>query len=148
MFETEGTIRARVADLLRMKRRDAFNPSELETPVFRRWIELRIDRARRCGRLLTDQQYADVRAQRALRAGDRARYVGPPRTERSRATGRFVLRPSGQVGTVTRALRHRGSWVVTFVPDVSPELQALAETTDVEVLTLTTSRWTELERLP
>ena len=151
-FLTEALIRQQVAEGLRAKRqaaRQPFDPAELETPILQRWIQMRVALARKNRLLLTDQQFADMRSGRPFSSGDRARYVGPTRMERSPTTGRYVTRVQGQRGTITSVLRGReGQPLYTFMPDVPKETQALAATTDIEVMALTTADGLLFERVP
>lgn len=151
-FETEGTIRQSIAEGLRAKRlaqKKQFDPRELDSPVLERWFRARVATARRRNLLLTEQQLEDVRNARPLRRDDRARYIGPTRLEVSPATGKGILRPHGQTGSISEVQRGVGGRVIlTFVPDVSKEVLDLAEHTDIEVMSLQTAMWTELERIP
>ena len=153
-YETERTIRQQVMESLQSKRvaaadgKGEFNPAELESPAYRKWIQDRIDAARRDGRLLTDQQYADLMVHRELRVDDRVRYVGPERLETSPATGKQVLRPFGQTGLIIKVEFGAGRKIYTFLPHIPQNVRdAAAAGLDVEVLQLVTRAWQELERL-
>jgi hypothetical protein len=140
MYVTETLIRDRIAKL--------FAERAANTPkaAYDAWVESRIEDARKAKQLLTDQQFADQK--RGLVVEDVVRYVGPTRLEPSPKTGRGVLRPTGQVGTITRVERTSTGWLYTFMPHVTAEARAYAETSDLEVLTLTTNDWTLFERIP
>ncbi|APU88915.1 hypothetical protein Rctr197k_104 [Virus Rctr197k] len=150
-YETVGTIREQVAEALKRKkeaRKQAFDPAELESTVYQRWIENRIEDARRNRRLITAQQHQDLMARRELRLDDRARYVGPPRLERSPASGKQILRPHGQTGSIAQVQRGLGGRPIwTFMPDVPKKTLDAAEVMDIEVMQLTTAEWTDLERI-
>ena len=150
-YETEGTIRNQVADALRRKReatKKTFTPQELETELYQRWIKDRIADARRGHRLLTEQQYVDMMNKRELQVDDVVRYVGLSRLETSPATGKQILRPNGQIGSITQVQRGLGGRpIYTFMPTVSKKTLDVAEAMDVEVMQLITAEWTDLERV-
>lgn len=123
---------------------------ELAMPEYQSWIQDRIDDARRAGRLLTPQQAMDVRVGRWLREGDRARYLGPNRMERSNASGNHILRPTGQTGTITNVVKDAfgGLRQFTFMPDIDAKTRAASDAGMlIEVLTCTTNNWVEFERI-
>ena len=100
------------------------------------------------GRLLTDQQHADHQAERKWKLGDRARYVGEDRLEKS-SRGTHIPRPHGQLAHVSKVLRKpSGTQVVWFMPDPPKEYNAI----DVEVCELVTTEggknWFDFERIP
>lgn len=148
MYLSEQQIREQVAAVLKRKQPKADVEAELSRPHYQAWIQSCVDAARRQGRLLTSQQYADYQAKRGYKAEDVVRYVGPTRMEQSPVTGQGVLRETGQLGTIMRVERRAdGRTVYTFMPRVDRSLRAYAEATDVEVLTLTTADWTLFERV-
>jgi len=150
-YETEGTIRRDIAESLRAKRmsqKKEFDPRELDTDVIRRWFDTRVKLAKRARRLLTEQQHADVISRRELQVDDRVRYVGPSRLEVSPRTGRQILRPHGQLGHVTQVQRGVGGRpIFTFMPDIPKQTLDAAEAMNIEILSLVTAEWTELERV-
>lgn len=150
-YETESTIREKVTDALRRKRqalKQPFDTREIDTPEYRKWVQDRIDDARRGKRLLTEQQHADLLAHRELQQDDRVRFVGESRLELSPASGRQILRPKGQVGTVAQVQRGAGGRpIFTFMPEIPKQTLDYAEAADVEVMVLITAEWTDLERI-
>lgn len=150
-YETEAMIRETIAERLkaqRLAKKQTFDPAELSSPMYQQWIQDRIDDARRNRRLVTENQFADLRAGRSLQVGDAVRYIGPTIAETSRVTGRHVIRPHGQVGTITSVQRGGGGQIQhTFMPKVSAQTMALAEHQDVEVLQLITHNPLLFERL-
>lgn len=150
-YVTEESIRSRVAESLYRKRKATnkdLKPgdveSELASAEYQKWIADRIEDARTQGRLLTLQQLRDVEARRIFQVGDTVRYVGANTANMSPATGRYVTLEKGQVGTISRAERNG---VFTFMPHVPRDVVAMAEAVDIEVLTITTSRWMDFERV-
>ena len=122
--------------------------AEWNTPKYQEPLEDSIVAVRGARPCLTDRQLSDVRANRALEAGDRVRFIAPTREERSSRTGQPYERPYGQTGTVTSASKNdRGQVQFTFVPDLDEAARARAATTDVELHALVTNKWHEFERL-
>jgi hypothetical protein len=147
VFTTASLIEREVERNFRLKSPN-FDPTVLQTDRYRRWVEARIEDARRRGELLTEQQYLDLRIGRVLRVGDRARYVGPTRLEPSPFSGKLITRPEGQLGTVTHVMGPPQRPIFSFMPDVPPDTRkAAADGLDVEVLRLETADWTLFERI-
>jgi hypothetical protein len=153
-YMTEAQIRTQVVESLKAKRRDAKGEvdiqrvqAELADPKYSRWIEARIEDAKRAKRLVTERQLVDLRRRRELQVGDKVRYIGPQRLETSPVTGRGILRLTGQTGTITRVQKTGSRSVFSFMPDIDKKTREVAEGMDVEVLELTTAEWIEFERL-
>jgi hypothetical protein len=81
------------------------------------WADKQVEQARRSHLLLTDQQHADALVKRYWKVGDRARYIGPDRTECT-DTGKETLRRTGEVGTVTSVVGEKGIAICVYRPDV------------------------------
>ena len=150
-YETESSIRQQVTEALRRKRqalKQDFKPEDLQSDLYKQWIQGRIDDARRSKRLVTEQQHADMMARRELKLDDHARYVGETRLETSPATGKQILRPHGQTGSITQVQWGVGGRAIyTFTPDIPKKTLDLAEAMDIEVMQLVTAEWTDLERI-
>jgi hypothetical protein len=159
-YVTEQDIRNEAANALLAKRSaqqedgESVDPmvieKELSDPRYQRWINDRIEMAKENGRLITPQQAADMKARRGFQEGDRVRYIGPTRLEKSPATGKLRERPSGQLGTINSVVQDTFGNVVqfTFMPDIDKQTrEAAAQGLDVEVLQLVTAKWTEFERM-
>lgn len=162
-FVTEAAIRKEAWDALYVKRavqqarQDEKTPvdvaaieREIEGPEYQKWIQDRVEAARAAGWLLSPQQAADIQVQRWLQEGDRVRFIGPSRMEKSPTTGRLVMRPTGQTGTVTSVTKNAWGQVTQFVvmPDIDRKTREAADAgMTIEVLTLTTNKWIEFERI-
>lgn len=118
------------------------NRARVNPGVLERWISTVIRNVEKEGRLMTDRQLADFRAQRSFRAGDRARFIGRTRQEKLSATLE-VPRPHGQVGTITSVRMDDSGKVFTFHPSGSDTDQVV----DMEVREYTPG-WLCLERIP
>lgn len=117
-----------------------YDPALLKTPEYTAWVDDIAKRHRERGLLLTKQQLADLK--RPLRAGDKARYVGPTTIERT-STGAEIPRPTGQEGVIIEV---SGNNVITFQPIIT---QAQRETeTGGEIVRLVTKEWRLFERIP
>lgn len=118
--------------------------------VMARWAEQRLAEAEKTGRLISERQWADLREERFLKEGDRAKYVGPTRSETT-SSGKQVTRPNGQEGTIIGALKTPGGIQVTFQPDHPPAVvdtvKSDVELVRLEVMAITPGYFT-LERLP
>jgi len=124
------------------------DPAVYDTPEFHAWVSDAAARRRKAKLLLTERQFADMRAGRSLQEGDRVTFVGETRDETSRATGRVVTRPHGQVGTIVRVDKTATVPIYLFLPDISQQTRdAAAAGLDIEVMTLETPWWTEFERI-
>jgi hypothetical protein len=115
-----------------------------------RWVQKRIDAAKKQSRLMTDQQLADWRMTRKLCEGDRARFIGPTRNEITQAQ-LIVPRPTGQEGIITRVRETRDARIITFHPmeAVQPVEAPTAERQFVDLQVREhTKGWLDLERIP
>lgn len=94
----------------------ALDPALVDTPMFERWIQLRVEDARRRGRLVTSQQAADLRIARVLMQGDRVRYVGPAQRQVTDA-GHACWRKTGEEGRIVKVEKGPdGQRIFTFLP--------------------------------
>lgn len=162
-FVTEASIRREAFETLYTKRAiqqaraDEKAPvdmaaieREIEGPEYQKWIQDRIEAARRAGWLLSPQQAMDLQAQRWFREGDRVRFIAPSRLEQSPVTKRQILRSTGQEGTIMSVVKNVYGHVTqfTFMPDIDRQTRKAADAgMDIEVLTLTTNKWIEFERI-
>lgn len=112
------------------------------------WVDKQIDKAREAQILLTDQQHADVLVGRRWKIGDRAKYIGPERVEKT-DDGKDVLRRTGEVGTITAVAGDKGVAICMFRPDVPKEAVRSSDSTIVELRFRenTSGAW-KLERIP
>jgi len=76
------------------------------------WADKQVQLAREAGLLLTEQQIADLQEKRMFRIGDRARYVGPDRSEPLNEGSGTTFRPYGQEGYISEV----NGDVITFQP--------------------------------
>jgi hypothetical protein len=137
-YITEDQIRKQIHDslLTRVRKEDEdaeeakqkgtefkrrFSMALLDTPEYKRWIDQRIEDHRKRGLLVTSQQLTDIRYNRPLKEGDRAKFVGTTRIENTR-DGRSYTRQYGETGKITQAVRGPdGNHVYLFMPDYPKE---------------------------
>lgn len=112
------------------------------------WADKQITKARAAHLLLTDQQHVDVLAGRRWKIGDRARYVGTDRVEKT-DDNKDILRRTGEVGTITSVAGDDGVAICVFRPDAPKEAIRAAESTIVELRFRenTPGAW-KIERIP
>lgn len=112
------------------------------------WIKRLIEMARRRGRLMTSQQYADHLLGVKMQVGTPCRYIGPDREETSE-NGHLVIRPHGQRGVITDVREERRGRALVFHPHdaIRPITPPDAEPVFVDLVVREhTSGWLQLER--
>jgi hypothetical protein len=86
-------------------------------PRYERWVQDRLTSFRARGLLVTARQLEDAKNKRRLQEGDRARFVGCSRLERTRSN-KMYQRNHGETGTIV--LAEKGGdrrYIYTFMPD-------------------------------
>lgn len=144
-YTNEAEIRRKVEANATAKERSG---RPMDADVVKRFIEQRIDTARKSGLLMTDRQLDDYKRGRMLRVGDRARYIGEPRTEKVKLDdGREanITRTPGQEGAIVSVVKRDDDHIFTFRPTPNPLLK------DEVIVELQvrehTAGWLDLERV-
>ena len=133
-------LRHKAEMALRAQRGESYDPTELDSETYRKWIEDAAERHRARGLLVTEQQRKDL-LRGGLHAGDRVRYIGPTTIES--VDGAHVPRPTGQLGEIVAVDMTSQGPVYTFVPRVA----ATAADTDTRIVRLVTRNWRLFERV-
>lgn len=145
-YTTKKRIEDAVARSMEAAKQSGQTPKD---DIIERWAEQRLTEAKKSGRLISEHQWSDLRKDRLLKEGDRARYVGPTRDETT-SSGATVERPHGQVGTIISALKTPGGVQVVFQPDRPPFIVDTVnndvELVRLEVMAITPGYFT-LERI-
>lgn len=138
-YTTEAELTQEARESCEKKAQAANKP--IDPAIIDTWVQTVLERARAAGRILTPQQLADYKAGRTLALGDRAKYVGPERTET--VGNQQCVRPTGQTGVIVDVKKQKDEEIVTFQPH--------AHNTEhvVQLVVKTNTRgYFDLERLP